>query len=56
MSKRKRWNKPTVGYEYLGKMKGGYTVDRRTSTKMQRMLYKEQTRELLKEAYIELGN
>ena len=49
MSRTKKGSKPT-GYEYWGKMKGGGMVDRKTSTKMQRMFDKEELRKLVNES------
>ena len=46
--------KPT-GWEYWGKRKGSYWVDRRTSHKMERMQLKEEDREIVKDALFELG-
>lgn len=54
MSRTRKGSKP-VGFEYWGKMKGGSMVDRKTSTKMQRMEYKEQDRDSLKDALFEIG-
>ena len=46
--------KPT-GWEYWGKRKGSWCVDRKTSHKMERMQLKEEDRELVKDAIFELG-
>lgn len=54
MSRSKRGGKPT-GWEYWGKRKGGYNVDRKTSHKMERMQFKEEDKRLVEEAIIELG-
>lgn len=43
MSRSKRGGKP-IGWEYWGKRKGGYCVDRKTSHKMERMQLKEKLR------------
>lgn len=36
-----------MGWEYWGKRKGGWCVDRRTSHKMERMQLKEEARSLV---------
>ncbi len=46
--------KPT-GWEYWGKRKGSWCVDRKTSHKMERMQLKEEDREIVKDALFELG-
>ena len=43
MSRSKRGGKP-IGWKYWGKRKGGWTVDRKTSHKMERMQLKEKLR------------
>lgn len=47
VSRTKKGSKP-LGWEYWGKRKGGWCVDRKTSHKMERMQHKEEDRELLK--------
>ena len=54
MSRSKRGGKAT-GWEYWGKRKGGFCVDRRTSHKMERMQLKEQDRKELEESLFEFG-
>ena len=44
-----------VGWEYWGKRKGSWCVDRRTSHKMERMQLKEEDRDIIKDALFELG-
>ena len=46
--------KPT-GWEYWGKRKGSWCVDRKTSHKMERMQLKEEDRDIVKDALFELG-
>ena len=54
MSKSVVGGKPT-GWEYWGKRKGNWCVDRKTSHKMERMQLKEEDREIVKDALFELG-
>ena len=44
-----------VGWEYWGKRKGSWCVDRKTSHKMERMQLKEEDRGIVKDALFELG-
>ena len=54
MSRSKKGGKP-IGWEYWGKRKGGFWVDRKTSHKLERMQFKEEDRKILSEALFELG-
>ena len=52
MSRTNKGGKP-LGWEYWGKRKGGYWVDRETSHKMERMQLKEELREELDDGLTE---
>ena len=53
MSRSKKGGKPT-SWEYWGKRKGGFCVDRKTSHKMERMQFKEQDRKYIDESLAEV--
>jgi len=53
LSNTKKGGKP-CGWEYWGKRKGGFWVDRRTSHKMERMQHKEQDRKYIDESLAEV--
>lgn len=53
MSRSVRGGKP-IGWEYWGKRKGGWCVDRQTSHKMERMQHKEELRLLTDSAVLDI--
>lgn len=53
MSRTQKGSKP-LGWDYWGKRKGSWCVDRKTSHKMERMQHKEEDRDLVEDALTEM--